>query len=136
MLTMPTSYNEARLDHHRILVVEDENLIALELAHALRRLGAEVIGPAASVSKARALISDAKGPISMAILDINLHGELVFPLAEELRARQVPFLFASGYAQPVLPERYANVPIWGKPLDSDVFAKTLAAHLARKPKLP
>ncbi|WP_406857947.1 response regulator [Alsobacter sp. KACC 23698] len=133
---MATTYNEPRLDQHRILVVEDENLIALDLAHALRRLGAEVIGPAASVSKARALISDAKGPISMAILDINLHGELVFPLAEELRARQVPFLFASGYAQPVLPERYANVPIWGKPLDSEAFAKALAAHLARKaPKL-
>ncbi|WP_158266654.1 response regulator [Alsobacter soli] len=123
---------QPRLDNHRILVVEDERLVALDLASALENLGAKVIGPARDISGARALLERDPGPISMAILDINLAGELVFPFAEELRARQTPFLFASGYANPTLPDRYASVPIWGKPLDTDAFAQALAGMLARK----
>lgn len=125
---------QLRLDHHRILVVEDEGMIALDLAQALENLGAEVVGPAADIKSARALLADARSPISIAILDINLRGELVFPLADELRARQTPFMFASAYEHPMLPPHFASVPIWGKPLDTAAFARALAGLLANRPK--
>ena len=77
----------------RILVVEDEYLLADDLNNALADAGAHVLGPAASVEDATALIGN-EATIDAAILDVNLRGDMVFPLADALRERGIPFAFA------------------------------------------
>jgi CheY-like chemotaxis protein len=80
----------------KVLVVEDDFIVAYDMQSMLEEQGAEVLGPASSVQEARALL--ASNAPNAAILDVNLNGEYVFPLAEDLRARGVPFLFATAYA--------------------------------------
>ncbi len=79
----------------RVLVVEDEYMLADDLRELLDREGAVVVGPVATEADALALLED--GTVDCAILDINLRGRMVYPLAHTLRERQVPFLFVSGY---------------------------------------
>jgi CheY-like chemotaxis protein len=79
-----------------VLVVEDEFLIALDLELLLRRHGWRVLGPAATVAAALRLLRQGDTP-DVALLDVNLRGEPVTPVAEELRARGVPFVLASAY---------------------------------------
>ena len=79
----------------QILVVEDEFLIALELDQTLRRAGYQVVGPAGSVGMALELLRQVRP--DAAVLDVNLAGERVTPVAEVLRAMAVPFVLASGY---------------------------------------
>lgn len=82
------------LDGKRILVVEDEPLIAMMVEDMLAELGAQVIGPAGSLAEALLL---AEEQIDAALLDVNLEGERVYPVAERLTVRGVPFVFATGY---------------------------------------
>ena len=91
-----------------ILVAEDEYFLATDLNRELRRAGATVGGPVASVERAMALIESAPR-IDGAILDINLGGEMAFPVADALRARGVPFVFATGYDQATIPPRFFDV---------------------------
>ena len=100
----------------RVLVVEDEYMLAEDLRNELERQGAEVIGPVASVSDALAAMSG-RPDLDAAILDINLGGEMVYPVADALRARGVPFIFATGYAAWAIPESYADVPLCVKPVE-------------------
>lgn len=100
----------------RLLLVEDEYVLASYLAQALEEQGAEVIGPAASVSDALVLIETTDG-IDAAILDVNLRGETSYPIADALASRDVPFVFASGYERRLLPERYHDVRMCTKPFD-------------------
>ena len=86
---------EARPDGPAVLVVEDEFLIAMDLERLLERNGWRVLGPAATVQEALRLL-DGEAP-DVALLDVNLRGELVTPVAERLRARGVPFVVASAY---------------------------------------
>ena len=79
----------------RILVVEDELLTAMELDDTLRSAGYQVLGPAANVSAALELLRDERP--DAAVLDVNLAGEWVTPVAEVLRAMSVPFILSSGY---------------------------------------
>jgi CheY-like chemotaxis protein len=88
-----------RLVGKRILVVEDDFVIARLLADMLGDHGASVVGPVGRLPRALALIDHE--PIDAAVLDINLAGTMVFPLASELNRRSVPFLFATGYADRV-----------------------------------
>lgn len=109
----------------RILVVEDEFLIAMELDITLRTAGYQVLGPASNVSAALGLLRSVRP--DAAVLDVNLAGEWVTPVAEVLRATFVPFILASGYgaadlhAEPVLRDA-VNV---GKPSRSDALLKEL-----------
>jgi two-component system, response regulator PdtaR len=109
----------------QILIVEDEFLIAMELDNTLRGAGYHVVGPAASVSAALRLLR-AERP-DAAILDVNLAGEWITPVAEVLRAMFVPFILTSGYgaadlhAQPVLRDA-VNV---GKPSSCERLLKEL-----------
>ena len=80
----------------RVLVVEDDFIVAFDMQSMLEEQGAEVIGPASSLQEARALLAGAQP--DAAVLDVNLNGEYVFPLAEDLRVRGIPFLFATAYA--------------------------------------
>ena len=99
----------------RILVVEDEYLLAEELAQELSDAGALVIGPASSIARAMALLEPPSRPDG-AILDVNLAGEPVFPLADTLIGRGIPLVFTTGYDRATLPKRFAAVPICEKPI--------------------
>lgn len=100
----------------RVLVVEDEYMLAEDLRCELEGAGAAVLGPVPSVADALALLARGPPP-DAAILDVNLGGEMVFPVAEALRERGVPFVFATGYDAWSLPPAYAQVPRCEKPFD-------------------
>jgi DNA-binding NtrC family response regulator len=106
---------DPRLTGRRVLVVEDEYLLASDLAAALERESAEVIGPVPSVAQAMALIA-ARPDIELALLDVNLGGELVYPVADALAERGVPFLLLTGYEANAIPSRYESVPRLEKPV--------------------
>jgi DNA-binding response OmpR family regulator len=117
-----------------ILIVEDEVLIALQLQEILEAHGWHVIGPAARVAEALALLERALPTV--ALLDVNLAGELVTPVAEVLKERGVPFIVASAYDRP---ERYggevlAGAPNAGKPTNEHrvLAALELAASARRR----
>lgn len=112
----------------RVLVVEDSALVAMELETALRAEGAEVIGPVARIEDAATAIV-ARAP-DAALLDIDLDGVAVFPLADALAGSGVPFVFTTGYeARLVLPPRFAGRPVLAKPYRGEDAAAALAALL-------
>lgn len=99
----------------RIMIVEDEYLIADDLACELRQVGAEVIGPAASLPQSMRTIAHA-GFIDAAILDINLRETLAYPLLDHLIAAGVKVLITSGYDEAMIPDRYRHLPRCEKPV--------------------
>lgn len=112
----------------RVLVVEDEALIALDLETTLRRHGCEVVGPVGTVGEGCRLA--AAGRIDAAVLDINLGREPVFPVADALAAAAVPFLFVTGYDAGVLPARHRHRPVALKPYRVRKLIDALANLLA------
>jgi CheY-like chemotaxis protein len=99
----------------RVLVVEDEYLIAEDLCEELRSCGAEVMGPADCVAAALALLRSEPLP-DMALLDIGLPNEKVYPVADALRARGIPFVFLTAHEAMAIPESYSDVPRAEKPV--------------------
>lgn len=99
----------------RVLVVEDEYMLADELQAELEDAGAIVIGPAADLVDATALIRSEQR-IDGAVLDANLGGEMVFPAADLLAERGVPIIFATGYDASMIPSRFAAVARCEKPI--------------------
>ena len=97
-----------------ILVVEDEFLIADDVAAILREAGADIIGPASSLPEGMRLAAHVDR-IDAAVLNIDLQGVMVFPLAAELQARGVRFIFLTGYEETNIPEQFADVPCCRKP---------------------
>ncbi len=100
----------------RVLVVEDEYLLAAELARTLDRAGAIVLGPVPTVRGALALIESQAG-VDIALLDVDLGGEPVFKVADVLDAQSTPYLFTTGYDAAALPRQYAHKQHCDKPLD-------------------
>jgi CheY-like chemotaxis protein len=98
-----------------VLVVEDEYLIAEDLREQLLSCGAEVLGPVTCVADALALLADGAAP-TLAILDIGLGSDTVYPVADALRTRGIPFVFVTGYDASAIPESYKDVPRTEKPL--------------------
>ena len=119
------------LDSRRILVVEDEPLVAMLEEDLLVEAGAQVVGPAPSVAQALALIGD--GDLDAAVLDVNLGKETVFPVAERLAALGVPFVFVTGYGSQGLIPAFANRPVIQKPFKPNDFARDVAMALMRSP---
>lgn len=109
----------------RILVVEDEYPLAEDLRRYLVLAGAVVVGPAPRLSRAQALI-ESGARIDAAVLDINLAGTPVFPVAEALAARGVPFLFVSGFDRSTLPPSLSEHPLLQKPVDFETLCAVLA----------
>jgi CheY-like chemotaxis protein len=109
-----------------VLVVEDEFLIAMDLELLLQRHGWRVLGPAATVAEALRLLTGERPDV--ALLDVNLRGELVTPVAEELRVQGVPFVLASAYDNRGLTRvaALADVPNLGKPTDERRLLAVLA----------
>jgi two-component system, response regulator PdtaR len=114
-------------DGRLVLVVEDEFLIAMDLELLLRRHGWRVLGPAATVAEALRLLRGETPDV--ALLDVNLRGEPVTPVAEELRARGVPFVLASAYDGRAV-AALANAPSIGKPTDERRLLAALAQAVA------
>lgn len=119
----------------RVLVVEDELLVALNLETLLLEAGCEVIGPIGSLPAA-IQASEAEKP-DLAILDINLRGEQVFPVAEKLASRGVPIIFCSGYTDvQTLPEGFRDYVKLGKPYGASEIRDAMERVLsAREPDL-
>jgi CheY-like chemotaxis protein len=113
-----------------ILVVEDEYFLADDLARALEAFGAEIVGPVGEVTDAVAAL-DAGTPVHGAVLDINLRGEMVYAVASALQARNIPFVFATGYAGASIPAEFQQVPRWEKPFDPAALASALPALVSR-----
>ena len=109
----------------RILVVEDEFLIALDIAGVLEQAGLTVVGPAANVGEA--LHAIASEPVDGVLLDAQLAGEPASSIADALIARRIPFAFVSGYGREQLPADHRNAPLVKKPFTG----KDLLAVVAR-----
>jgi DNA-binding response OmpR family regulator len=107
----------AKLAGKRVLVVEDEPVVSMLVEDELRGAGAEVLGPASTVDRALRLVEAvaADGAISAAVLDINLDGQRVEPVADRLAALGVPFLFATGYGEGCDTGGHGAAPILHKP---------------------
>jgi DNA-binding response OmpR family regulator len=112
----------------RVLVVEDEYLIRMLLEDMLADLGYGVAAALDSIAEASAFA--AKGDFSAAILDINLDGEEIFPVADILERRGLPFMFVTGYGERVLPERYRSHPTLQKPFQPEQLDAALDGLLA------
>jgi CheY-like chemotaxis protein len=98
----------------RVLIAEDEMLIAYDLEEELCAAGCEVVANCQHVGDVEAALDRLRPDV--AILDINLRGELVYPAAERLRVLGIPFIFASGYEAALnVPERFSGVPTVSKP---------------------
>lgn len=102
-----------RLAGRRILVVEDEYLIAADLRRALQAEEATVIGPVGRLDRGLAL-ADA-GPVDAAVLDVNLGQATTYAIADRLRGRATPWLFVTGYDGWSMPEAYRDAPRIAKP---------------------
>ncbi|MBV9348558.1 MAG: response regulator [Pseudolabrys sp.] len=112
----------------RILVVEDEPLVAMMIEDTLIALGYDVIGPAASVGDALALI-ESEG-IDGGLLDVNLgHDERSYPVAERLASRRTPFIFVTGYGAAAIDRRFNAVPVLQKPFGANDLQRHLFAVL-------
>jgi CheY-like chemotaxis protein len=107
----------------RVLVVEDEMMIRMLLEGMLTDLGHTVAAEAGGIEEAVALAK--KGAFDVAVLDVNLNGHQVTPVAEILLERGVPFIFASGYGQRGVPEAYRAIPTLQKPFQTDALAQAI-----------
>ncbi|MDB6454340.1 response regulator [Falsirhodobacter sp. 20TX0035] len=114
----------------RVLVVEDEPLMAMTVGDYLRDLGYDVVGPATRLETALDLARSEA--IDFALLDINLRDRLSFPVADALADRGIPFIFATGNGRDVVTERHVRAVMLRKPYDlSDLERALGAAELHR-----
>ena len=113
----------------RILLVEDEYMLATDLAEFLEQHGAEVVGPVGTVAQALAL---AGGALDAAVLDVNLRGERIYPVADALIARGVPIVFATGYDELLVHRPYIGLPLCQKPIDKPALLKLLQSVIEAK----
>lgn len=119
------------LEGYRILILEDEYFIGADLKNALMAAGADVLGPFARAKQARSLIAG-RG-CHAAVLDIKLADEDGFTTADELALRQIPFVFATGYAAECIPDRFRTVPRLEKPYKAADVVNGLVQLLRARP---
>lgn len=101
------------LSGKRLLIVEDEFFVAMELGQTMEDMGAEIVGIAGSLAEA---LEMADGVLDGALVDVQLRGEKSFPLVEKLLARDVPFILTTGYDEGVLPDSLRGCPRVAKPI--------------------
>lgn len=127
--TVPMSRGPASLKGARVLIVEDAVLLALELETGLSEAGATVVGPAYELEEALALLDQ---PIDAAVLDANLNGHSVTPVADLLHQRGIPFVFATGYGETGGAPGDFEAPVIRKPYDVTQVAAAVAELLAAR----
>ena len=120
--------NEASRAMMRLLVVEDEYLIRMLLEDMLADLGYDVAAAVGTMAEARE--QAATGDFTAAILDVNVDGQEIFPVAEILARRGLPFIFVTGYGEHGLPEPYRGHPALQKPFEAQQLKIALASLLA------
>lgn len=113
-----------------VLIAEDEFLIATDLEETLSDAGAIIIGPAASLSSAMRFLDEFSG-IDAAVLDMNLAGELCYPIADKLLMSATPFVICTGYEDAELPPQFKDVPRFLKPVGADEVSTFLSKMLSR-----
>lgn len=113
----------------RVLLVEDQMIVALQIEDMLRAVGCEVVGPVGTLQAAITLAQ--AEALDVALLDINLDGEKVYPTAEELQARGIPFILASGYGESTLPEKWRDQPRLSKPFRREQLEQLLRSVISR-----
>jgi CheY-like chemotaxis protein len=113
----------------RVFLVEDEYLIRMLLEDMLTDLGYEVAAAVGTIAEATDIASN--GQFDVAILDVNVDGKEIYPVADILAKRSVPFVFVSGYGEGSLMERYRGRPALQKPFQADQIKTTLAALLSK-----
>jgi CheY-like chemotaxis protein len=128
-MTMKGYGGETSMAGKRVLVVEDEFLIALDIAGALEQGGLEVSGPFACVRDALSALE--REHVDGALLDANLGGEPVGKVADALLARRVPFAFVSGYGREQLPPQHRGAPLIGKPFTGEDLLGVVARFWTR-----
>lgn len=119
----------------RVLVAEDRRLIAAQVAMTLRQAGCRVVGPVATVAAGLAFARGAE-PLAAAVLDIDLEGELAYPVAAALRDRGVPILFLTGFGALVIPAAWRDTPRLEKPFDAVSLVAALGAAVVAPPAAP
>jgi len=120
----PPAVRVSRGDNVRVLLVEDELIVGLFMQETLAGLGYEVSEPLDRLEDAVACAREEK--FDLAILDMNLHGVPVYPLADLLRAQRVPFLFLTGYSPDAIEPRFRGIPLLQKPVGQDALESALA----------
>jgi DNA-binding NtrC family response regulator len=133
MSSEPQPAESALLDGRKILIVEDEAPIALNLATAVQQAGGIVIGPVASVAAAHAAMADNR--LDGALLDIRLRNETSFPLADVLAVLGIPFVFVSGLSSALMPYTHRERPLFDKPYQPGEVIGALA-RLVREAAAP
>lgn len=118
------------LSNRRILIVEDESLVAMLLETILEDMGCVTVGPIANIDDALALLaSDEAETLDGALLDVNVAGREVFPVADVLKARGVPFVFSTGYGQGGLPDEWRTHATIQKPFTESAVEQALMTAL-------
>ena len=114
---------------HRVLLVEDVMIVAMTMKTILTDAGYDVLGPLGGFADAHDAAS--RKVMTAALLDINLHGRMVYPIADILVARNIPFAFLSGYDRENLPERYGDAPLLIKPFRPDQLLDAMTGLIDR-----
>ena len=119
----------------KVLVAEDQYVIALDLSEALERSGVEVLGPVATLD-AGLCVLHRNNDIAGAVLDVTLQGSVVYPLAEALRRRGVPFVFSTGHRRDAIALAFRDTVCCEKPLPAEKVVRALQAEMARLLQAP
>jgi CheY-like chemotaxis protein len=122
---MPSDQSSPASQQRRVFVVEDEIMIRMLLEDMLADLGYGVAASAGGLNEAMTLAR--QGDFDLAILDVNLNGDAVYPVADLLQERGVPFAFSTGYGERGLPEAYRGRPTLQKPFQLENLEDILAA---------
>ena len=112
------------LQGRRVLVIEDESLVAMLLETILEDMGCAVVGPEANIDDGL-IAATTEASLDAALLDVNVAGREVFPVAEALKARGVPFVFSTGYGEAGLPEHWRGHPTIQKPFTEGAIREAL-----------
>ncbi len=119
----------------KILVVEDNYLLAEVVSNFVIDCGLEPVGPASRLETGLAYAREA--PLDGAILDINLDGELCFPICAMLAERNIPFTFLTGYSElSIMPPAYRSVPVVAKPFDPEILRGVIEGMLTGRAEQP
>jgi DNA-binding NarL/FixJ family response regulator len=112
-----------------VLIVEDHYLIGASLREVLTQAGAEVLGPIGVVEEALSFVEAGAPPIHVAVLDVSLHGQTSYPVADALARRGIPYVFMTGFGADAMEEPYRHQPRCEKPVNEAALLRALVAAL-------